>query len=46
MYGALVATTTVNAKRQQMDVSNMVTGTYLIQLRTDTGVITKRVIIK
>ena len=46
VYKALVSTANVNAKRQLMDVSNLTTGTYLIQLHTDTGVITKRVIIK
>ncbi|MFK5855424.1 MAG: carboxypeptidase regulatory-like domain-containing protein [Bacteroidota bacterium] len=46
IHGALISATNVNAKTQQVDVSNFVTGTYLIQLHTDTGVITKRVIVK
>ncbi len=46
IYGALVAVINVNAKQQRIDVGNYTTGTYMIQLHTDTGVITKRVIIK
>ncbi|MDP2723596.1 MAG: carboxypeptidase regulatory-like domain-containing protein [Bacteroidales bacterium] len=46
VYGALVAATNVNAKQQSMDVSNYTPGTYLVQLHTDTGVITKRVVVR
>ncbi len=46
LYGALVDVVNVNAAQQTLDVSNYVAGTYMIQLHTDTGVITKRVIIK
>ena len=46
VYGALVAATNVNAKQQSFDVSAYTPGTYLVQLHTDTGVITKRVIIR
>ncbi|MBU3926982.1 MAG: carboxypeptidase regulatory-like domain-containing protein [Bacteroidetes bacterium] len=46
VYGALVAVTNVNAKQQSMDVSNYTPGTYLVQLHTDTGVITKRVVVR
>ena len=45
IYGALVATVNVSGKRRVMDVSNLTSGTYLIQLHTDSGVITKRIII-
>ena len=46
VYGALVAVTNVNAKQQSVDVSNYTPGTYLVQLHTDTGVITKRVVVR
>ncbi len=46
IYGALISRTDVNAKQQQIDVSNFATGTYLIQLHTNTGIITKRIIIQ
>ena len=46
IYGSLVSVVKVNSKQQSVDVSNYATGTYMVQLHTDTGVITKRVIIK
>ena len=46
LYGALVDVVSVNAAQQTLDVSNYTAGTYMIQLHTETGVITKRVIIK
>lgn len=46
IYGTLITIINVNAKQHQIDVSGYVTGAYLVQLHTDTGVITKRVIIK
>lgn len=46
VYGALLSNTTINAKLYQTNVSSFTPGTYLIQLNTDSGIITKRVIIQ
>jgi len=46
IYGSIVSKINVNTKHQQIDVSNFRTGTYMIQLHTDNGVITNRVVIQ
>ena len=46
IYGSIVSKINVNGKHQQIDVSNFRTGTYMIQLYTDNGVITNRVVIQ
>jgi type IX secretion system substrate protein len=46
IYGALVLTTSVNSNNHQIDVSNLTAGTYVMQLHTINGVVTKRIIIK
>jgi len=46
IHGVLISNTSVNTKKSQIDVSNLVTGVYMIQLHTNTGVITKRVVVK
>ncbi len=46
IYGSLVNVVNVNGNQQLLDMSNYVSGTYIVQLYTDTGVITKRIIVK
>ena len=46
VYGALISNIAVNTQHQQMDVSSLIPGTYLIQITTSNGIITKRVIIQ
>ena len=46
VYGALISNIPVNTQHQQMDVNSLIPGTYFIQLTTNNGIITKRVIIQ
>ncbi len=46
IYGALTDVIQLNSKLGSLNVENYSSGTYLIQLHTDTGIITKRVLVK
>jgi hypothetical protein len=46
VYGATISSISVNTTHQQIDVRNLKPGTYLVQLTTENGVITKRIIVQ
>ena len=46
IYGALIDIVELNSKTGAINIENYSAGTYLIQLNTDTGIITKRIILK
>ncbi len=46
IYGSLVSVHNISSGNHHIDVSNYSPGTYVVQLRTDNGIITKRIIVK
>ncbi|MFK5855423.1 MAG: carboxypeptidase regulatory-like domain-containing protein [Bacteroidota bacterium] len=46
IHGVRVVTKIINSRKYKVEVGHLVPGSYIIQMKTDTGITTKRVIVK